>query len=1096
LDYAPLDKEVRDPVEDISDIDAPPKKAPVKGTRKRKKPAATETDSDSAQDNPKPARRTKKTKRTPPSDTDREDAMASAAPPTRKVNDLSPSDTSTVNNPAPRTRKVNDSSPSDTSTVNNAPGTRKRLRPPRKLKMLGVQAKYIAPATADLTMENFPTAPLYGNPNEIYVNAERRKFIQSITEKFMNYMKTNARITSANLRMHQQLVREYMNTYSPYRGLLLYHGLGSGKTCASIAIAEGMKDDRPILLLTPASLKTGFFNELKNCGDVLYKQSQNWTFLPLDQITPSQIAAASDKFKWTDEFVRKQGGIWISSIKKKPNYQQMDRATQDSLNRQLDSMIRAKYQDINYNGGFTEKTFAKFIENGNPFDNKTVIVDEAHNLVSRITNSRKKPKSISSQLYKLLLHSTNTKIVFLSGTPIINYAHEIAVLFNILRGAMKAWTFHVAGSYKPDMIAQLFKSANLHIFQYIQVRNQNISITRNPLGFVNRYGADGEFVGVQYDADHGFMSDEEFITRVVDVFRQNGVSFLAQGDTPYAQQMHYALPESADEFKELYVKNGKLNPMSKNALKKRIIGLTSYYQSPEDGNMPTIELDENGNEYHIVPCSMSMYQLGKYDVIRAEERKQEANKRDKSEELTEMSDKMVSTYKIRSRLACNFVFPDGLGNDSFEDVVRANQESGTELILEETDEYEEQPRGIDPDEQDPDEQDPGEQDPDEQDPDKQDPVAASSVVPKDRVVWDTAALAKLMEGDYLTPEGLATYSPKMAKILQNIQARPDGCHLVYSFFRTMEGVGIFGKVLSKNGFRPLEFHRVNGQWDLKHDLDPLVPNYAFYTGAENAEEREIVRNIQNSQWELLPDRIKHRLEEAYPGESKNYFGAALKCMLITSAAAEGINLKNILYVHLMEPYWNMGRLFQVIGRARRMNSHIHMPLDMQRIRVFLYIAEVYDRENISADQLSKIRQNYAMLVTKDVVFENDREKVVSTDETVLSIAIRKKNINDELLELIQNTSIDCAIYNTKGTCTTFGNVTTNEYGFALDYKQEDNALAAKQTLKATKIKYKGKEYLRVESAPNKYYMLDAADPQRQVGTAEKQDGKMVYHWAV
>ena len=34
----------------------------------------------------------------------------------------------------------------------------------------------------------------------------------------------------------------------------------------------------------------------------------------------------------------------------------------------------------------------------------------------------------------------NCKIVFLSGTPIINYPNEIAVLFNMLRGYIKTWT--------------------------------------------------------------------------------------------------------------------------------------------------------------------------------------------------------------------------------------------------------------------------------------------------------------------------------------------------------------------------------------------------------------------------------------------------------------------------------------------------------------------------------------------------------------------------------------------------------------------------------------------------------------------------------
>ena len=46
--------------------------------------------------------------------------------------------------------------------------------------------------------------------------------------------------TSFELLPHQKIAREYLNLYTPYRGLLLYFSLGSGKSCTSIAIAEGM----------------------------------------------------------------------------------------------------------------------------------------------------------------------------------------------------------------------------------------------------------------------------------------------------------------------------------------------------------------------------------------------------------------------------------------------------------------------------------------------------------------------------------------------------------------------------------------------------------------------------------------------------------------------------------------------------------------------------------------------------------------------------------------------------------------------------------------------------------------------------------------
>ena len=77
------------------------------------------------------------------------------------------------------------------------------------------------------------------------------------------------------LQKHQKFVTEYMrildNSQNPdVRGLLLYHGLGSGKTCSaiSIAMALGLKGNQPrdIIVMTPASLKNNFISEIDKCG--------------------------------------------------------------------------------------------------------------------------------------------------------------------------------------------------------------------------------------------------------------------------------------------------------------------------------------------------------------------------------------------------------------------------------------------------------------------------------------------------------------------------------------------------------------------------------------------------------------------------------------------------------------------------------------------------------------------------------------------------------------------------------------------------------------------------------------------------------------
>ena len=85
-----------------------------------------------------------------------------------------------------------------------------------------------------------------------YMN-NRKISIEKINKLFSPYKKELEdanEITCENRKnnkdslTHQKVIKDYLNLYTPYRGLLLMHGLGSGKTCGSIAIAEGMKSDR------------------------------------------------------------------------------------------------------------------------------------------------------------------------------------------------------------------------------------------------------------------------------------------------------------------------------------------------------------------------------------------------------------------------------------------------------------------------------------------------------------------------------------------------------------------------------------------------------------------------------------------------------------------------------------------------------------------------------------------------------------------------------------------------------------------------------------------------------------------------------------
>jgi hypothetical protein len=127
------------------------------------------------------------------------------------------------------------------------------------------------------------------------------------------------------------------------------------------------------------------------------------------------------------------------------------------------------------------------------------------------------------------MSATNVKVIFLSGTPIINYPNEIAIMFNMLRGFIKTWTFNVrvttANKINKEEILKWFDKDKFRLFDYLDYSGDRLTITRNPFGFVSmkkRANAKGldetsdEFD--KYDGitlgEEGNMTDEAFEANV------------------------------------------------------------------------------------------------------------------------------------------------------------------------------------------------------------------------------------------------------------------------------------------------------------------------------------------------------------------------------------------------------------------------------------------------------------------------------------------------------------------------------------------------------------------------------------------------------
>ena len=1009
----------------------------------------------------------------------------------------------------------------------------------------------------------YKVSSYYMNNRKYFIN-----FINSLFEPYRDDILDdskditcdNLNVVSTNISLltHQKLVRDYINLYTPYRGLLLYHGLGSGKTATSIAIAEGMKSEKKIIVMTPASLEDNYRSELKKFGDAMYKTNQCWEWVDTKK-HPEAIPTLSTVLNLSVDYIKARGGAWLVNVAKSPKCRyetygtpkdesdkkriQLEKQRDDkSLDEQINEMIEMKYEFLHYNG-LSRKMLRKKTDDfeTNIFDNAVVIIDEAHNLISRIVNKISKEKeiatdrfgkkekvhfSISLILYEMLMSAKNARIILLSGTPIINYPNEMGILFNILRGYIKTWEIPLdlksSQKISEEKLRDIFLREKSMDYISYSSSSKILTITRNPFGFENKEKKGSGYMGVTNEKktrkdesgkmvlqERGILTDEDFEKRTIRILNQNEINVV-----PAAIRiiMNKALPDKFDEFSSWFLEPGTINIKNTEVFKQRIMGLASYFKSAQEKLLPKYEKIE---DYHIEKIPMSNEQFNIYERARSQERKQEKQTKKKKGKIDEngIFVEPTSTYRIFSRLYCNFIMPSEIGRPLPQEdkEVAMQEDKGEEGKTETEKSYKaitKQSGRIE------------KKDEDEEEREGDGVIEGDEIMEK---MGDSNyqarikdAMEKLVENKakYLSPEGLETYSPKYLRILENIEDEGyQGLHLVYSQFLTMEGLGIFKLVLEANGFAEFKVRKdSNGVWKLNmKDSDKGKPTFAMYTGKQSKEEKEVIRKIYNGMWDELSPSLASELRRM---AANNNMGEIIKVFMITASGSEGINLRNTRYVHLMEPYWHPARTEQVIGRARRICSHKDLPPEFQTVQVFIYLM-TFTKEQMKSDLAIELKLKD--LSKKEYQLDPENPKKVkipfTSDEALFEISAIKEEVSTQLITAMKEAAIDCAIYaRSEGKeqiqCLQFGEPSPTDYSYTPSIKSEQPDTTSRLNKQVTEwdgeeVEIGGKTYIykKINSRMGNVYDLDSfkmaqKNPKTKpmlLGTLEKlANGSMKY----
>ena len=919
-----------------------------------------------------------------------------------------------------------------------------------------------------------------------YILSQRKAYVEWVNNEF--YDKLMSKIDNDMYKSYQKFVKGYLSMETPFRGLLVYHGLGTGKTATAIITTEGLSSRR-INTFLPKSLKENFISEIKDkkfTNDEYDINSNNWQLHKSDDLENKDLVQKLEKYdlqgikqnvlKSTKKQVKKnspdkiseiENGIfikisdyyddakdiytttgeliendiiksqdlgWISVIKLSDvNLIQLEQQINEfilnkynfihsnalpkitkkqlsNLEMPMDDDAKILLEDDEQNQSDRQVIMDKLIEKYNenkkknilsPFYNEVIVIDEVHNLISQISGKR----GPSLLFYEWIINSVDSKLIFLSGTPIINKPSEIAYLFNMLKGKIHVYDFVINMNGDVDEISTKLKGifyGNISCIEQLNVKKYKgkiiVSIIKTNTNF-STIKDDDDDADIIKTIKYGDYTFEEFINQVYSglhkftepksisptqkelqiILKKKEGDNIIQGnfqkvfdeDTKVIFNKNHKLFEIYDDNNNIidltdnnefinyfFDEQDNIPPRKQVHLRRMLMGLTSYY--PIDRSsisympeivQPFINIDQYDDysitkKINLVPCHMSYEQFIQYEVQHNKQVEQDIKQARKKN----IYDDGYFHFFGGTRQICNIAYNE-----------------------------------------------PG----------------------------DEETKYKLMHESNNFNENLQLYSPKMFAIMKNMGRfinvdKPTGKILLYSVYKSEGGSGGFEQVLISNGYEKFD-HTTNNIEDLIKTNDKKK-RFTFITGDED-------------------DITKQMNKESY-NNIENINGEYIQVMIISQSGAEGISLTCVRQVHILEPFWNNVRVDQVFGRAIRRNSHIGpdsnnpwLPKDQQNVEQYLYLSmfpegnntkEIfksikeldwfisrdteYVEDNFEQHLLSNNEKLYVMI--QNILNVKTSSKSGTTDQMLFDIMERKFNINEKLNDIIKESSVDCIKHTT------------------------------------------------------------------------------------
>ena len=781
------------------------------------------------------------------------------------------------------------------------------------------------------------------------------------------------------LSSHQLFIKNFISFHTPYRSLLLYHGLGSGKTCSAIQVSEVMRH---------------YYMKMNMNKKIMIIASPN-------------VQIEIQKQLFDPSKLREKNGLWYldtcvgNELIKEINPTNMQFIHRDKIVTRIQNIIHRYYAFFGYNQfanfiahklkiNLAEFEFKKEPEEVKNiikiklkqiFRHQLIVIDEAHNLrISTGSETVGLNKLIIKAFLLLLENVKYLKLLLLSATPMYNSPKEIVNLINIMHSNDNRPVVAVSDIFKGDELKVDADGNEVGKQKLEALLNGYVSYVKgdNPYTFPYRiypsdiypsYSTKNSSIRFKYGVKGQLLKTEEEISAIelkhIDLFLNKLSKYQSDCYLHAIQNINNEVLLDLESDKDNL--NANYNFTKLIHLLNVLIIVYPNYNTNVDTDAHTIELLETNDDGTIASSSLNedadvnADANAELDVnadanaeldVNADENAELDVNADENAELDVNADENayrddnygIATGGMKKLLRkktnkekkydVNYLY----GKEGIQSAMNVEMENGT-LKYSYRDEYK----------------------------------------------------------DFFKSANLQKYSSKISNILRLIQ-ESEGIILVYSqyiyaglipFALALEEMGIMRYNPRNNLLKKQEITEdvAYDKFQPRSEYQKQNPDGIYY----NARYSLITGDIIN----LSRDK-NEEMKVATSEENKD--GKFIRIILISQTAAEGLDFKNIRQLHILDPWYNLSLIEQIIGRAVRFKGHKDLEFEKRNVEIYRHGSLLSTTEDMFAEKP----------IEKPLKKSNIIQQMTA-DVYIYKIAETKAIKMGYISRIIKQTAVDCIL---------------------------------------------------------------------------------------